>query len=83
MAWGGGGKDLTARIVPDMLGGKMGMKMVPVRALNAPTISKCTVLRGEANRDDGRSPNPLFWVETEGFRVDIFGRFLVDFLGCP
>ena len=83
MAWGVGGKNLTARIVPDMLGGKMGTKMVPVGALDAPTISKCTALRGEANRDDGRSPNPLFWVETEGFRVDIFGRFLVDFLGCP
>ena len=83
MAWGVGGKNLTARIVPDMLGGKTGTKVVPVGALNAPTISKCTALRGEANRDDGRSPNPLFWVETEGFRVDIFGRFLVDFLGCP
>ena len=80
---GGGGKNLTARIVPDMLGGKMGTKVVPVRALNAPTISKCTALRGEAVRDDGRSPNPLFGVETAGFRVDIFGRFLVDFLGCP
>ena len=83
MAWGGGGKNLTARIVPDMLEGKMGTKMVPVGALNAPTISKCTALRGEANRDDGRSPNPLFWVKTAGFRVNIFGRFLVDFLGCP
>ena len=61
MAWGGGGKNLTARIAPDMLGSKMGTKMVPVRALNTPTISKCTVLRGEAIRDDGRSPKPLFW----------------------
>ena len=83
MAWGVGGKNLTARIVPDMLGGKMGTKMVPVGALNAPTISKCTALRDEANRDDGRSPNPVFCIETEGFGVDIFGRFLVDFLGCP
>ena len=83
MAWGVGAKNLTARIVPDMLGSEMGTKMVPVGALNAPTISKCTALRGEANHDDGRSPNPLFWLETEGFRVDIFGRFLVDFLGCP
>ena len=81
MALGVGGKNLTARIVPDMLGGKMGTKRVPVGALNAPTILKCTVLRSEANRDDGRSPNPLFWFETEGFRADIFGRFLVDFLG--
>ena len=72
MAWGGGGKNLTARIVPDMVKGKTGMKVVPVGALNAPTISKCTALRDEANRDDGRSPNPLFGVETEGFRVDIF-----------
>ena len=83
MAWGGGGKNLTARIVPDMLGRKTGTKRVPVGAVNAPTISKCTALRGEAVRDDGRSPNPLFWVETEGFRVDIFGRFFVDFFGCP
>ena len=83
MAWGGGGKNLTARIAPDMLGSKMGTEMVPVRALSTPTTSRCTALRGEAVRDDGRSPNPLFWVETEGFRVDIFGKFLVDFLGCP
>ena len=80
---GGGGKNLTARIAPDMLGSKMGTKMVPVRALNTLTISKCTALRGEAVRDDGRSPNPLFGVETGGVRVDILGRFLVDFLGCP
>ena len=83
MAWGVGGKNLTARIVPDTLGGKMGAKVVPVRAVNAPTISKCTARRDEANRDDRRSPNPLFWVETAGFQVDIFGRFFVDFLGCP
>ena len=70
---GGGGKNLTARIAPDMLGSKMGTKMVPVRALNTPTISKCTVLLGETVRDDGRSPNPLLFVETAGFRVDIFG----------
>ena len=81
MAWGGGGKNLTARIAPDMLGSKMGTKVVPVRALNAPTISKCTALRGEANRDDGRSPNPVI-LGGGGFRFDIFGRFLVDFLGC-
>ena len=83
MAWGAGGKNLTARIVPDILGGKMGTKVVPVGALNASTISKRRVLRGEAIRDNGRSPNPLFGVETAGFRVDVFGRFLVDFLGCP
>ncbi len=83
MDWGSGVKNLTARIAPDMLGSKMGTKMVPVGALNAPTISKCTALRGEAVRDDGRSPNPLFWIETAGFWVDIFGRFLVDFFGVP
>ena len=64
---------------PDMLGGKTGTKRVPVRALKVPYSSKCTVFRGEAIRDDGRSPNPLFWVETADFRVDIFGRFFVDF----
>ena len=76
MAWGVGGKNLTARIAPDMLGSKMGTEMVPVRALNTPTISKCTALRGEAVRDDGRSPNPLFGVETADFRVDVFADFL-------
>ena len=84
MAWGGvGTKKLTARIVPDMLGSKMGTKMVPMRALNAMTISKCKVFRGEAICDDGRSPTPLFGIEMAGFRVDVFGRFLVDFLGAP
>ena len=73
MAWGGGAKNLTARIVPDMLGGKMGTKRVPVGALNAPTISKCTVLRVEAVCDDGRLPNPLFCTETAGLRVDVSG----------
>ena len=81
MSWGVGVKNLTARIAPDMLGSKMGTKMVPVRALNTPTISKCTALRDEAVRDDGRSPDPLFWLEMAGFRVDIFDRFLVDLLG--
>ena len=71
VSWGVGVKNLTARIAPDMLGSKMGTKMVHMTALNAPTISKCTALRGEAVRDDGRSPNPLFGLETAGFRVDI------------
>ena len=83
MAWGAGGKNITARIVPDVLVSKMGMKMVPVRALNAPTISKCTALRCEAVRDDGRLPNPLFGIETASFRVDMFGHFFVFFLRCP
>ena len=82
MAWGVGGKNLTARIVPDMLGRKMGTKRVPVGALNAPTISKCTVFRGEAVRDDGRSLKSLCGIETAGFRVDAFGRIFVAFLGC-
>ena len=80
---GGGGKNLAARIVPDMLGSIMGTEMVPVRALNTPTISKCTVLRGEAVRDDGRSPIPLFCVESASFRVDVFDQFFVELLGCP
>ena len=57
VSWGVGIKNLTARIVPDMLGGKMGRKVVPVRALRVSTISKCTVFRCEAVRDDGRAPN--------------------------
>ena len=81
VSWGSGAKNLTARKSPDMLGGKMGTKRVPVRALKVPYSSKCTVFQGEAIRDDGKSPNPLFWVETADFQVDIFGRFLVDFFG--
>ena len=57
----------------------MGMKWVPVRALKVPYSSKCTAFQGEAIRDDGRSPNPLFNVEAASFRVDVFSRFLV----CP
>ena len=83
MAWGSGVKKFTARIMPDMLGAKICTKRVPVRAQKVPHSLKCTVFRGEAIRDDGRSPNPLFWAKTADFRVDIFGRFLVDFLGCP
>ena len=60
VSWGVGVKKLTARNSPDMLGDKIGMKQVPVRALNAPYSSKSTVFQGEAIRDDGRSPNPLF-----------------------
>ena len=83
MSWGSGAKNLTARKSPDMLGSKMGTKRFPVRALKVPYSSKCTVFRGEAIRDDGKSPNPLFGVETADFQVNIFNRFLVDFLGCP
>ena len=75
LSWGVGVKNLTARVVPDMLGGKMGMKRVPWRALKVSTISNSTVFRGEAIREDGRSPEPLFWVEMGDFQVDFFGRF--------
>ena len=64
MSWGVGVKNLTARVAPDMLGGKMGTKWVTVRALKLPTISICIVFPGEAIGDDGKSPKPLFWVET-------------------
>ena len=57
MSWGSGAKNLTARKSPDMLGGKMGPKRVPVRALKVPYSSKCIVFQGEAIRDDGKSPN--------------------------
>ena len=76
---GSGAKNLTARKSPDMLGGKMGTKRVPVRALKLPYPSKCTVFQGEAIRDNGRSPKALFGVETASFRVNIFDEFLVDF----
>ena len=80
VSWGVGVKKLTARNSPDMLGEKIGTKRAPVRAPNIPTISKYTVFRGEAIRDDGRSPNLVFWVAMAGFRVDIFDGFLVEFL---
>ena len=83
MSWGVGVKNLTARVVPEMLGSKMGMKWVPVRALKVSTISISTVFRGEAIREDGRSPGPLFGVEMSDFRVDFSGIFLVDFWGAP
>ena len=76
-------KNLTARNLLDMMGDKIGMKWAPVRALKLPTISICIVFQGEAIGDDGKSPKPLFWVETASFRIDIFGRFLVDFWGAP
>ena len=44
MSWGVGVKNLTARIAPDMLGSKMGTKMVPVRVLNA----QSTILRAKS-----------------------------------
>ena len=83
MSEGGGVKNLTARKLPDMLGDKIGMKWVPVRALKLPTISICIVFQGEAIGDDGKSPKPLFWVETASFQVKDFDGFLVDFLGAP
>ena len=73
MSEGSGAKNLTARKSPDMLGGKMGTKWVPVRALKLPYPSKCTVFQGEAIRDDGRSSEPLSWVEMVDFLVDVFG----------
>ena len=76
MSWGSGAKNLTARKSPDMLGSKMGTKMVPVRALKAPSTISRAKFRGDAIRDDGRAPNPLFYVETASFRADFFGNFL-------
>ena len=72
MSEGVGGKNLTARILPDMLGDKIGMKWPPVRALKLATISICIVFQGEPIGDDGKSPKPLFWVETASFRVEVF-----------
>ena len=73
MSWGSGAKNLTARKSPDMLGSKMGTKMVPVRALKAPSTISRAKFRGDAIRDDGKSTKPLFGVATAGFR---FHRFL-------
>ena len=44
-----------------MLGAKIGMKRVPVRALKLPTMSICIVFQGEAIGDGGKSPKPYFW----------------------
>ena len=79
MSEGVGGKHLTARNLPDVLGDKIGMKWAPVRALKLPTISNCIVFQGEAIGNDGKAPKPLFWVETQSFRVEVFDGFLVDF----
>ena len=70
MSWGSGAKNLTARRSPDMLGSKMGTKMAPVRALNAQSTLSRAEFRGDAIRDDGRSPNSLVGVETASFRAD-------------
>ena len=82
-ARGGGGKNLTARNLPDMLGDKIGMKWAPVRALKLPTISICIVFQGEAIVDDGKSRKPLFCIETKSFRGEVFDVFFVDFWGAP
>ena len=55
----------------------------PVQALKLPTISICTVFQGEAIGDDGKSPKPLFWVETASFWVEAFDGFLVEIVGAP
>ena len=83
MSEGAGVKNLTARNSPDMLGEKNCMKQVPVRALKLQTTSKCAVFQGEAICDDGRSPKPFLGAKTASFRVDVFGRFLEDFLDAP
>ncbi len=72
MSEGGGGKNLTARNCPDMLGEQIGMKGDPMRALKLPTISICIAFQGEAIGDDGKSPKPLVWFETVSFRVEVF-----------
>ena len=66
-----------------MLGSKMGTKMAPVRALNAQSTILRAKFRGDAIRDDGRSPTPLFWLETASFRADFFGIFFVKIWGAP
>ena len=83
MSEGVGVKNLTPRNSPDMSCEKIGMKRPPVRALKLPRISNCIVFQGEAIGDDGKSPKPLFGVETASFRVEVLGCFLVDFLGAP
>ena len=72
VSWGSGAENLTARKSPDMLGGKMGTKRVPVRALKLPYPSLCIVFQGEAIGDDGKSPKPLFGVETMNFGAEVF-----------
>ena len=70
MAWGAGVENLIARNSPDMLGTKMRTEIAKKLRQNAPYSSKCVVFRGEAIRDDGKSPNALFCIETADFRVE-------------
>ena len=56
MTWGVGSKRFNARIMPDMLGAKIGTKRVPVRAPDTLTISKCTVFRCDM---DARTGEPV------------------------
>ena len=83
VSWGVGVKNLTARNSPDMLGDKIGMKQVPVRALKLPTISICIVFQGEAIRDDRKSPNPFILGRSGKFPGRLFRQFVGGFLGCP
>ena len=83
MAWGVGVENLIARNSPDMLGGKTGTKIAPIWRLNAPKVPICVKFRREAVRDDGKVRNPMILHRNAGFRVDMFGRFSDDFLGCP
>ena len=83
MAWGVGVENLIARNSPDMLGTKMGTKIAPIWRLNAPKVPFCAKFRREAVRDDGKVRNPIVLGPNAGFRVDVFGRFSVDFFGVP
>ena len=71
-----------------MLGEKIGMKRVPVRALELPYTSKCTVFQGEAIGDDGKSPKPYFWDQNGPKKFHVWGLALgsllvATFATCP
>ena len=65
---------------PDMLGAKIGMKWVPVRALKLPTISIGIVFQGEAIGDGGKSPKPYFWGQNGPKKIHVWGLALGSFL---
>ena len=62
---------------------KVTLKIVPLRALHAPSTAFCAKSRGEAIREDGALPKPVIWVETAGFQVDFLCPFLLNIFGMP
>ena len=71
MSDGVGGKNLTARNMPDMLGDEISMKWAPERALKLPTISICIVF---SRRSD--------WRRREAAKTLLLGSKRAEKLPC-